>query len=67
MNKRCLILTLVLSCAMGVAGRAFDTIKSGKTSLLGNVVDGGMDSTKVELQQSSGVRWSSRYPPTRST
>ncbi len=54
MNKRCLILTLVLSCAMGGAGRAFDTIKSGKTSLLGNVVDGGMDSTKVEFKQSSG-------------
>jgi tetratricopeptide (TPR) repeat protein len=51
MNTRCLILTLVLSCAMGDASRAFDTIKTGKGSLYGNVV--GMDSTKVDFRQSS--------------
>jgi len=52
MKRRCLILTLVLSCAMGGASRAFDTIKTGKGAFYGNVV--GMDSTKVEFRQSSG-------------
>jgi tetratricopeptide (TPR) repeat protein len=52
MNRRCLTLTLVLSCAIGGAARAFDTIKTNKGASLGNVV--AMDSTKVEFRQSSG-------------
>ncbi len=51
MNRHCLLLTLALSCAMGGASRAFDTIKTNKGSLFGNVV--AMDATKVEFRQSS--------------
>ena len=52
MNKRCLILALLFSCAIAAAARAFDTIKTAKSSLLGNIV--AMDSTKVEFRQSAG-------------
>jgi tetratricopeptide (TPR) repeat protein len=52
MNKRCLILTLVLGFTIAGAGRAFDTIKAGKSTLYGNVV--GMDAMKVDFRQSSG-------------
>jgi len=52
MKKRCLLLTFVLSCAIGGAATAFDTIKTNKGSLYGEIV--GMDSAKVELRQSAG-------------
>jgi tetratricopeptide (TPR) repeat protein len=49
---RYLVLTLVLSCAVGDAAVAYDRVKIGKGSLYGEIV--GMDSAKVELRQSSG-------------
>jgi tetratricopeptide (TPR) repeat protein len=51
MNRHCLILALALSCAIGGAARAFDTIKTNKGSSLGTIA--AMDSTKVEFRQSS--------------
>jgi tetratricopeptide (TPR) repeat protein len=52
MRKRCLALTLVLSCAVGGAAAAFDRIKTSKGTLYGEIV--GMDSAKVEIRQSGG-------------
>jgi tetratricopeptide (TPR) repeat protein len=52
MNKRCFVAAIVLSCLLGGASQAFDTIKTSKGSLFGNVVS--MDATKVEFRQSSG-------------
>jgi tetratricopeptide (TPR) repeat protein len=51
MNKRCLLLTLVLGGAIAGQAAAFDTVKTAKGSLYGEIV--GMDSTKIELRQNS--------------
>jgi len=52
MKKRCLLLAIVLSCAIGGAAPAFDTVKTRKGSLYGEIVS--MDSAKVELRQTAG-------------
>ena len=49
LNRRCLVLTLAASCMVGAACQAFDTIKTAKGTLYGEVV--GMDSTKVDFRQ----------------
>jgi tetratricopeptide (TPR) repeat protein len=48
----CAVLMLVLCCAIGGTAAAFDTIKTGKGSVYGQVI--GMDSAKVEMRQSGG-------------
>jgi tetratricopeptide (TPR) repeat protein len=55
MNRRCLILTVVASLALGGAVQAFDTIKTTGRKLSGHVR--GMDSTKIDFEQgaSSGT------------
>jgi hypothetical protein len=52
MSRRCLILALVLGFTLGGVGRAFDTIKTSKSTLSGRIV--GMDATKIDLQQGIG-------------
>jgi tetratricopeptide (TPR) repeat protein len=49
MNRRCLILTLVLSFVLGGVGQAFDTIKTTGRKLSGHIK--GMDSTKIDFEQ----------------
>jgi tetratricopeptide (TPR) repeat protein len=60
MNRRCLILTFAVSCMIAAASQAFDTIKTGKATLYGEVV--GMDSTKVDFRQSSGASLVKQIP-----
>jgi tetratricopeptide (TPR) repeat protein len=52
MNRRCLALAIALTCLIGGASHAFDTLKTGKATVYGNVV--GVDSAKVDFRQSSG-------------